>query len=39
MHRTDLFILSGVDVEYTKTNTFKFFWWMMLYILKYIFEK
>ena len=31
MHRTDVFIVSGADVEYTKKNTSTISWWMMLY--------
>ena len=36
MYKTDLFIVSGADVKYTKKNTFTILWWMMLYWSIYI---
>ena len=37
MHRTNLFIVGGADLEYTKQkNTFTISWWMMLYWNIYI---
>ena len=35
MHRKDLFIVSGADLEYIK-KYFKIWWWMMLYRSKCI---
>ena len=35
MYRTDLFIVNGADLEYTK-KTFKVSWWMMLFWSIYI---